>query len=57
MNGDVHVRICESRRLRCLRPLTHEKYDLDFALLADEGHAVADAYGVWAEKSMYRVNP
>jgi thioredoxin-dependent peroxiredoxin len=31
----------------------HDKYDLDFALLADEGHAVADAYGVWAEKSMY----
>jgi thioredoxin-dependent peroxiredoxin len=31
----------------------HEKYDLDFPLLADEGHAVANAYGVWAEKSMY----
>lgn len=31
----------------------HEKYDLDFALLADEGHLVADTYGVWAEKSMY----
>jgi thioredoxin-dependent peroxiredoxin len=31
----------------------HEKYDLDFALLADEDHGVADAYGVWAEKSMY----
>jgi peroxiredoxin Q/BCP len=31
----------------------HDKYDLDFALLADEGHVVADAYGVWAEKSMY----
>ncbi len=31
----------------------HEKYDLDFALLADEGHAVADTYGVWVEKSMY----
>jgi thioredoxin-dependent peroxiredoxin len=31
----------------------HEKYDLDFALLADEGHAVADEYGVWVEKSMY----
>jgi peroxiredoxin Q/BCP len=31
----------------------HEKYDLDFALLADEGHAVADEYGVWAEKSLY----
>ena len=31
----------------------HEKYDLDFPLLADEDHAVAEAYGVWAEKSMY----
>jgi thioredoxin-dependent peroxiredoxin len=31
----------------------HDKFDLDFALLADEGHTVADAYGVWVEKSMY----
>ena len=31
----------------------HDKYDLDFPLLADEDHAVADSYGVWAEKSMY----
>ena len=31
----------------------HEKHDLNFPLLADEGHEVADAYGVWAEKSMY----
>jgi peroxiredoxin Q/BCP len=31
----------------------HEKYDLGFTLLADEDHAVADAYGVWVEKSMY----
>jgi peroxiredoxin Q/BCP len=31
----------------------HDKYGLDFALLSDEGHAVADSYGVWAEKSMY----
>ncbi len=31
----------------------HEKQDLNFSLLADEGHAVADEYGVWAEKSMY----
>jgi thioredoxin-dependent peroxiredoxin len=31
----------------------HEKYDLDFSLLADEDHSVADAYGVWGEKSMY----
>ena len=31
----------------------HEKYGLDFPLLADEDHAVADAYGVWVQKSMY----
>ena len=30
-----------------------EKYDLGFPLLADEDHAVADAYGAWGEKSMY----
>ena len=30
-----------------------EKYGLDFPLLADEDHAVADAYGVWVQKSMY----
>jgi peroxiredoxin Q/BCP len=31
----------------------HEKYDMNFTLLADEDHAVAESYGVWAEKSMY----
>jgi len=31
----------------------HEKYALDFPLLADEGHGVAEAFGVWVEKSMY----
>jgi peroxiredoxin Q/BCP len=31
----------------------HDKQALNFRLLADEGHHVADAYGVWAEKSMY----
>jgi peroxiredoxin Q/BCP len=31
----------------------HEKFSLDFALLADEDHAVAEDYGVWVEKSMY----
>jgi peroxiredoxin Q/BCP len=31
----------------------HEKQSLNFALLADEGHRVADSYGVWVEKSMY----
>jgi peroxiredoxin Q/BCP len=29
------------------------KYGLGFPLLADEDHAVAEAYGVWKEKSMY----
>jgi len=31
----------------------HDKQSLNFTLLADEDHAVAEAYGVWAEKSMY----
>jgi thioredoxin-dependent peroxiredoxin len=30
-----------------------EKYGLGFPLLSDEDHAVAEAYGVWGEKSMY----
>lgn len=30
-----------------------DKYDLNFPLLADVDHAVAEAYGVWVEKSMY----
>ena len=30
-----------------------KKYELPFPLLADEDHAVAEAYGVWGEKSMY----
>src|SRR5947209_10222957 len=29
------------------------KYSLGFPLLADEDHSVAEAYGVWKEKSMY----
>ena len=29
------------------------KYGLGFPLLADEDHAVAEAFGVWGEKSMY----
>jgi thioredoxin-dependent peroxiredoxin len=31
----------------------HDKFALDFTLLADADHAVADAYGVWVQKSMY----
>jgi peroxiredoxin Q/BCP len=30
-----------------------DKYGLRFPLLADEDHHVAEAYGVWVEKSMY----
>jgi thioredoxin-dependent peroxiredoxin len=30
-----------------------DKHDLNFTLLADTGHAVADRYGVWKEKSLY----
>jgi len=30
-----------------------KKYSLGFPLLADEDHAVAEAYGVWVERSMY----
>jgi thioredoxin-dependent peroxiredoxin len=31
----------------------HDKQDLNFTLLADAGHEVAERYGVWGEKSMY----
>src|SRR5881227_3931732 len=33
-----------------------EKYGLPFTLLADPDHEVAEAYGVWVEKSMYGRN-
>ena len=33
-----------------------QKYELPFTLLADEGHKIADAYGVWGEKSFAGVN-
>ena len=29
------------------------KHELNFTLLADTDHSVCEAYGVWAEKSMY----
>jgi thioredoxin-dependent peroxiredoxin len=31
----------------------HDKYALNFPLLADADHAVAESYGVWVQKSMY----
>jgi thioredoxin-dependent peroxiredoxin len=30
-----------------------EKYGLNFPLLADQGHKVAEKYGAWREKNMY----
>lgn len=30
-----------------------KKFDLPFTLVADTDHAIAEKYGVWAEKSMY----
>ena len=30
-----------------------DKYSLNFPLLADTGHQIADAYGAWREKNMY----
>ena len=33
-----------------------EKYALPYNLLVDEGHAIADAYGVWKEKKLYGVS-
>lgn len=30
-----------------------DKYGLDFTLLADPDHSIAEKYGVWVEKSMY----
>jgi peroxiredoxin Q/BCP len=30
-----------------------DKFDLPFRLLCDTDHSVAEAYGVWKEKSMY----
>ncbi|HWF24584.1 MAG TPA: thioredoxin-dependent thiol peroxidase [Solirubrobacteraceae bacterium] len=30
-----------------------DKFDLGFPLLSDEDHSVAEAYGVWVQKSMY----
>ena len=31
----------------------HDKEGLNFPLLADEGHAVAETYGVWVTKKLY----
>jgi peroxiredoxin Q/BCP len=30
-----------------------KKFELNFPLLADEDHSIAEKYGVWVEKSMY----
>jgi peroxiredoxin Q/BCP len=30
-----------------------KKYQLPYLLLADEGHRLAEAFGIWKEKTMY----
>lgn len=30
-----------------------EKHGLPYRLLSDEGHQLADAFGIWKQKSMY----
>lgn len=30
-----------------------KKYELPYLLLSDEGHRLADAFGIWKEKSLY----
>jgi peroxiredoxin Q/BCP len=30
-----------------------QKHGLPYRLLSDEGHGLADAFGIWKEKSMY----
>lgn len=30
-----------------------KKYQLPYLLLADEGHRLADAFGLWKEKTLY----
>ena len=32
-----------------------KKYALPYLLLVDEGHRLADAYGIWKEKTLYGV--
>jgi peroxiredoxin Q/BCP len=32
-----------------------KKYDLPYPLLIDEAHRLADAFGIWKEKSLYGV--
>jgi peroxiredoxin Q/BCP len=30
-----------------------KKYELPYRLLSDEGHKLADAFGIWKEKTLY----
>jgi len=53
------ARRCRPRRLARLGEGAQrfvDKYGLDFTLLADPDHAVAEAYGVWAQKTRYGRN-
>lgn len=32
-----------------------KKYELPYRLLSDEGHRLADAFGIWKQKTLYGV--
>jgi thioredoxin-dependent peroxiredoxin len=56
-----HGRLRRGRAGRVARPAREaaqvaDKHGLEFTLLADEDHAVAEQYGVWVEKSMYVID-
>ena len=54
-NSSAAARSYWASALTALPPTSSfkQKFDLQFTLLADPDHAVAEAYGVWVEKSMY----
>ena len=55
--GDLKTRGVEAVGVSPDKPDKQKRFDdkhsLGFSLLSDEDHKVAEAYGVWGEKSMY----
>lgn len=52
LGDDVVVVGISPDKVRALAKF-HSKYELNFDLLSDPDHAVAEAYGVWQEKKNY----
>ena len=53
--SSVKFSSCLAQKFRCERSHRNfcAKHELNFTLLADTDHSVCEAFGVWAEKSMY----